>query len=654
MDKIYIVGNPNSGKTTLFNSITKSNERVGNWHGVTVDKTSKRIKMGDAEYEIVDLPGIYSLNSFSLEEQVSIDEIASSKDNKILYLMDANNFKRSMLLALDLLTNNKNLKILINNYKGFNKNGGIIDIDYLKKVLGCDIEIVDARHLKPNNEFFDFKTKETAFIKSLKNEIKTEKDTNINQLKYKKIEILYKYIFKMAKISVKKNDYIYGYGKSDKKFLKTMIYLPTFVIFMLATIYFNFFLIGPILSEVFLNALNIFVKVPVIAIVKGATTSRFVIAFFSEGVFGACFSVLGFLPQICLMNIFLSVLEQSGLISRVAFLFDDVLGKIGLNGKMVYTMLMGFGCSTTATLTAKNMPDKNSQIKAALLTPFMSCSAKLPVYTVIASALFGVKSIWMILGLYLLGVLAGIVLSIVFQKTILHSDNSKFLLEFPPLKRPNIFNIFSSIKTSCFQFIIKVFGVIFCASIILWLLNNINIKFQYVEQSDKSILYSFSSIIAWMFKPIGLNNPNIICSLLVGLVAKELILSSFAISNKVENLSLLGASLVASSSAVNFNIASGVSFLIFMLLYFPCISNFGVLLKGIGVKYTVFGVGLQFILAYAISCFVYSFLTKGLNFVLIALIISLVVLISMKGIYKKIRSKQYCCDCLICNKCKNK
>lgn len=647
MSKIYIVGNPNSGKTTLFNSITRSNEHTGNWHGVTVDKKSKIIKYGQCEYELVDLPGIYSLNAYSLEEQVSIDEINSSGDDKILYLIDANNFKRSMLLALNLLIQNKNIKILINNYKTFNQHGGQIDIEYLKKVLGCEVEIVNAKKIKPNKNFFQFKTSKTAFITSISNEINKNKENN----KIKNIEILYNYILKIDKNCVKKENNIYGYNKIDKKLLKLIIYIPAFIVLMFAIIYTTFFLLGPTISGLFLKVLGFVIQKPIMSIIRLATKSKFIISLFEEGIFGACFSVLGFLPQIALMYLFLSMLENSGLISRMAFLFDDALENIGLNGKIVYTLLMGLGCSTTATISAKNMADKNSQIKASILTPFISCSAKLPIYSVVAGAILGAGGIGVIFALYLLGIIVAIIMAIILNKFI-PNKQSMLLLEFPPLKYPQISNVLMSIKTSCKQFLTKVFGVIFGASILLWLMSNINIKLQYVEDVSKSVLYSFSMIISWIFKPIGLNNPNIICSLLVGLVAKELIVSNFAISNKVSTLSGLSASLVMSSSAVNFNLASGISFLVFTLLYFPCVSNFGVMLKQIGAKFTLFGVGLQFVLAYLLSYLAFSVLTHSLAKAMIVILTLILIFISIKTIYKKIKSKKIFCNCLMCDKCK--
>lgn len=654
MCDIYLVGNPNTGKTTLFNSLTKSEEHVGNWHGVTVSEKCKTISLNDKQYNIYDLPGLYSLNCFSLEEEVSKNLILDN-DNKIVYLLDANNFSRNMFLAINLLLINRNIKIVINNYNDFIKRGGQIDIDGLSKVLGCEIEIINAKKIKPTNKFFEFATRKTKFVKSIEQNIQTLDE-------YGKIEVIYKFINILKnKYIIKKVNSIYGFSKFDKRFLKLSFILPLFLMFVLLSIFITFFVIGPIISEFFLNILDVIIAKPVMNIISNSVKSKFIISLFSEGVFGACFSVLGFLPQICLMYLFLSILENSGIISRLAFLLDDLFEKLGLNGKMIYTMLMGFGCSTTATLTANNMPDKNSKIKAGLLTPFMSCSARLPIYTTVAGVLCGINSVWVVFMLYLLGVLVALILAYIFNKTILPSNNTQFVIEFPSLKAPNLSTVFLSMKVSCKQFISKVFGVIFSVSVIIWLLNNVNIKFQYVGVSNKSILYSFSSLISWMFKPIGLNNPNIICALIIGIVAKELILSSFAVSNKITNLSLLSGSLLLTSSAVNFNIATGITFLVFTLLYFPCVSNFGVLLKEIGPKYTMFGVILQLALAYTIAYLTYILLTKGLAYALVIVIAGVIIGVSIYSIYLKIKNKNLTCcfcsninDCKKSNKCKTK
>lgn len=642
MSKVFLVGNPNTGKTTLFNSLTKSSEHVGNWHGVTVDAKQKSIVLNGEKIDIVDLPGLYSLNPFSMEEEVSKDAILDASTDKIMCVVDANNFRRNLFLAITLLLEDKNISIVINNYDYFQKHGGKIDCKTLQILLGCDAQIINAQKIKPSKELFDFKTKKSYFINNLKNQIK-----NVENLE--KIKLIYKFIdFIAQKCIVKDKTYIYGTCNADKAILNFFIFLPIFLLTMVGVVYFTFFSVGPILSDGFVFLLDIIFKRPAMAILNLGTKSKFITALFEEGIFGACFSVLGFLPQICLMYLFLSILENSGIISRMAFLFDDALQKIGLNGKIVYTMLMGFGCSTTACLTSKNMTERNSKIKVALLTPFMSCSAKLPIYTTVAGALLGANSIWAILGLYLLGVIVATAMAVIFQKTILPTKDDKFVLEFPPLKLPNLRNVVLSVRTSCWQFICKVFGIIFSISLVAWLLNNLNIKLKYVANPKASILYSFSSLISWIFAPIGLNNPSIICALLIGLVAKELILSSFAISNKVSNLNMLSSSLILAPSAVNFNIASGISFLIFTLLYFPCVSNFAIITKEVGVKFAVFGAGIQFASAYLISLFAYALITKGFSCALIVVLAICLCAIAIKYIYKKIKNKK-----LFCNNCKN-
>ena len=646
MCKIHLVGNPNVGKTTMFNSLTKSSEHVGNWHGVTVDAKSKCVQFGNIQYEIIDLPGLYSLSPFSMEEETASYYILSEECQQILYIVDANNFKRNMYLAIQLLLNDKQIKIVINNYDNFRRNGGYINTNYLSRLLGCEVEVVNALKLKPYEDLLKIKSEKSKFIKDVENSLK-------NKTNHEKISAIYSNIDILANKCVKKDkNKIYGKNKADKYLLKLFIFIPLFLTLMFGIIYLTFFLVGPTIGDVFLWLLEIIIKTPIMAIIKLGVKSKFVIALFEEGIFGACFSVLGFLPQICLMYMFLSLFENSGLISRMSFVLDDLFEKVGLNGKMVYTMLMGFGCSTTATLTAKSMSDKNSKIKASLITPFMSCSAKLPIYTTIGMAIIGVESVWLIFGLYLLGIVVAIASACIFEKTILPSGKNQFLMEFPPLRFPGLKNIWLSMKTGCKQFVVKVFGVICCASVIMWVLSNLNIKFEYVGDTSKSILYSFSSIISWLFKPLGLDNPNIVCALLIGLVAKELILSSFAISNKVSNITMLGASLAASSSAVNFNVATGVVFLIFTLLYFPCISNLGVLLKEVGVKYTLISAGLQLACAYLISVTIYAVLCQGVVAGVTIILTSIILFISVKFIYNKIKSKKILCNnCLNCDKC---
>lgn len=414
-----------------------------------------------------------------------------------------------------------------------------------------------------------------------------------------------------------------------------------------------FFLIGPILTDLFLWSINFLIKAPIMSLICKVTTSEFLINFFDQGVFSAGLAVFGFLPQICLLFMMLAVLEESGLLSRMAFMLDDMFYPLGLNGKSAYSMLMGFGCSTTATLTAKNMTDKNARIKTAILTPYMSCSAKLPVYSVIAGAVFGVKSFWVILGLYLLGVVVAITLAYVLEKTILPSKNSDFLLEFPPMRVPNASQFIKVAYVNAKHFFIKVFTIIFGVNIIVWLLSNINFSLVYVGEGNNSIIYGICRFISPIFAPLGLNNAYIVSALIIGLIAKELILSNIAIHNKVDmDFVLIKSSIVAVGSAVVFSKASAISFLVFCLLYSPCVSNIAVLYSEIGKKYATIAIIIQFALAYILGAMSYALFSRSVGYLLVVFACVVIISTSLIMVAKRLKNRNLC-GCSHCNRCKN-
>ncbi|MBQ8430936.1 MAG: ferrous iron transporter B, partial [Clostridia bacterium] len=635
-------------KTTLFNSLTKSSEHTGNWHGVTVDVKSKQIKIENQDYEIFDLPGLYSLNTFSYEEKVATDTIIKNLDKKFIYIIDANSIQKNLYLLFQLLSLGVNIKVCINNYDYFKKKGGSIDIKKLSSLIGCECEIVNVIKFKPSKKFLNFsESSNQDKIKFLFNKLgEIEKENSIVNKRYQFInEILTKSNYKQPKE-------IYGLSKADKYLLKPIIILPLFLISVLAILYSTFFLLGPKLSNLLSLILNNAIKLPVMNFIHNITANSFVIEFFDKGVFSSLFAICSFLPQICILYLFLSVLENSGVISRLAFVFDDALNKIGLNGKIVYTLLMGFGCNTTACWTAKNMSDNNSKTKTALLTPFMSCSAKLPVYIVVATAIFGHFNIFVIFMLYLIGVLVALVLAGVYEKTIFKSKTNNFLIEFPPLKFPNIKTILTTCRHTIIQFLVKIFSIIFSVSVILWLLNNVDLHFKFTTDYTQSILYFISKKICWIFKPIGLGSPAIVSSLLIGLIAKELIVSSMLIFNKVSSSQGLMSSLILSSSPIYFTIPSAISFLIFVLLYSPCLSSLAVIFKEAGVKNGLIGVTLQFLIAYFISMIFY-FAFNGL--ILKTILATIIMVISIYCFFqfaKKIKNiVKSCGKCFSCKKC---
>lgn len=587
MEKIFIVGNPNTGKSTLFNNLTKSDEHTGNWHGVTVEGKSKKINFFGADFEVVDLPGMYSLNSYSYEEQVAKDLLLKNQNAKILYIVDASTLERNLYLFMQLKKYNFQIKIIINNFGYFKKKGGNIDIEKLSEMLGVNCQIFDAKKDKCKKDFLSF--------------------SSFPPVEEMSPENIYHNILQITNCCVtKKSNYVYGKAKSDKWILNPIVFSLIFLVGVFLSLYIIFFAVGPKLSSGITFVLNSIIRFPLNRLLGRITTNQFVLALFDEGVMSACLAVCSFLPQVCLLYVFLSVLENSGLISRFAFMLDDFLNKLGLNGKCVYTMLMGFGCNTSASVTAKNMPDKNSRIKTVMITSFMSCSAKLPIYSVILSAVLRTNNIWVIVGLYLLGIAGALTLSIIFEKTCLKSSNSNFLIEFPPLKFPELKDVAKTSAKSTRTFLSKVFGIIVSMSVVVWLLSNINIGFKYTGQYETSILYLLSGKFNVLFKPLGFGSQAVVCALVVGLVAKELIVSTMMIFNHASSLAELIYSLTIPTSLICFDFASGLAFLVFVLLYAPCISNLAVMIKEIGWKWTAISLACQFGLAYMLAFVVYN------------------------------------------------
>jgi len=635
MEKYLIVGNPNTGKTTFFNSITKSNEHIGNYHGVTVDKKSKIVKCEGKNLEVCDLPGMYSLNSFSMEEEVAKNSLTD--ESKILYLVNPMNFKRNMYLCLQLLKQNKNIKICINDIDEFKKNGGKIDEKKLSKLLQVDCVFVDARKQKLNKSLINFSSNqlrnENSFLLKLKNSCTVEEI-------YGLVEEISRQVYTPPQKENHKNQF-------DQKMLKMHLFLPLFLLFMFFSLYLIFFLIGPKISSILSLLLETFVANPLKFVVFSIFKNGFVFLFFEEAVINSSLTICSFLPQVFLLYLFLNVLEESGIISRFAFMFDDFLNKVGLNGKCVYTMLMGFGCNTSSCFTCKNMSDNNSKIKTAILTPFMSCTAKLPIYTVVAGAILGANNFWLIFGLYVLGFVVGIGVSFLLEKTVLKSKSDNFIIEFPLLKFPLVKNVFKTSILACKQFAQKVFAVIVTMSAVLWFFNNVNFKFLFVEQ-EKSILFTISKHICWIFKPIGLNNPAIVVALITGLVAKELVVSTMLIFNKTSSIEALMASLAVSTSPLYFTTASGLSFLVFVLLYAPCLSTIAVMLKEIGKFWTSFSLILMFCLAYLLSMLVFGIASK--SFVLICIFfVCLILLLGLIVFANKKLNKNKCKKCVNCS-----
>ena len=566
MINVNLVGNPNTGKTTLFNSLTSSHEHVGNWHGVTVEEKSKCYKFKNEEINIVDLPGIYSMTSLSYEEKVACDYILKHKDRLIVNICDASNLQRNLYLTLGLMElgchiilavnqidkrpickiNFSELERLLNlrvvyinadNKKSVEKlndaileeskkfNNTYYNLPYIKK-----FNFNDINKIVPNDTITFYK------IKILEDDEEIKKKFNIKK-SFSQVDKVaterYRYIDEIIKNTCGEKQRIYGASKLDKILLNRYLALPIFICLIALSFYLTFFSLGAWLSDGLTFLLDKFVGQPLIDfLINVFGSDSWIIGLFQNAIIGGVGSILTFLPQVALLFFFLSLLEDSGYLSRVAFVFEDILGKVGLSGKSVYTLLMGFGCSTTAVLTARNMDDKNSKIKTGLLTPYMSCSAKFPIYAVLGGAFFGANNIWVIIGIYFLGVAVAILMSYIFEKTILPSKKQSFILEFPPYRMMSFKRTFSLLWINVKLFVARVGTLIVAMNVIVWILSNFSFTFQYiVNTGGESMLESLGKIFAPLFIPLGFNSWGLVSALIAGLVAKEVIVSSIVMFN---------------------------------------------------------------------------------------------------------------------------
>ena len=706
-NKIVLVGNPNVGKTTLYNYLTNSFEHTGNWHGVTVDKIEKVVEFESKNYSIVDLPGIYSLTSYSFEEQVSIDYLLKN-DVKIINICDANVLERNLYLTLQLLEMGCKPTLFINFDKEIKKNGVKYDYDKLSQLLKIDIIInnynvkekifsfvrkmekkykdnIDYLNILPIKEVLDilsleqkklFLGKENFIaIKILENDENIIEKLNLSSHQKEKLKILsskedyqskiaglrYSYIsniLKECKLSSK--EFVYGKFFIDKIILNKYLCLPIFLMILFTIFYITFSSFGAFLSECLKSLIDNFIGTPINRFLLKVNAPAWIIGLFSNAIIGEVGGLFSFIPQVVLLFLFLSLLEESGYMSRLAFCFEDLFYKFGLSGKSIFTILMSFGCTTTAVLTSRNIEDKNTKIKTALISPYMSCSAKLPVYAVIGGAFFGKGNIFIIIGLYVLGVVIGLILSSLLSKKILKSGERSFILEFPPYRFPNLRQIIIVIYQNCKNFIIKISTILLSFSVIVWIFQNFSFRFEYVptSQSAVSMLEIICEKLSVLFRPIGLGNWGIVASLIVGVVAKEMIVGTMAIINKLPNTNnftdQLGNSFLSLAFVINFSPITAIIMLIFSLLYMPCISTIAVLSKEIGKKWTFIACLIQFFIAYAICFVIYNFYIGSLFAKILLSIIVLIFLISIFFVSKKlIKTKKFCCNssCKNCSKC---
>ena len=625
MKKYILIGNPNTGKTTLYNTITKSNEHVGNWHGVTVGVIEKKFIINGKECLIVDLPGLYSLDAYSMEEKISVDYLNNNKDATIINICDANNIERNLLLTMQLLSQGFNTIVAMNMAKE-NKN---IDYKRLEKEIYSPVVEIDARNKKSVKNLL------TLADKVLPSNSKLRMFGVTTQEIFRQINFIMKKVYKH------KPEIVRTLGFMDKFVLNKFLFLPIFVLVISFVFYITFGSLGTLLSSKLSEIMN-FLTDKVLNIIYNNYGETWWYYFLADGLFGGISSVLSFLPQVGLLFFFLGFLEDLGYLPRVAFMLDGLLKKIGMTGRSLFSLLMGFGCTATALITTRNMENQKLKRRTALILPFMSCSAKLPIFLVFASAFFTKAKVLFIIGLYFFSIIVGIIISALANKLSKNNNDDYFILELPKYRLPRISKLIKDSFGHIKNFIIKVGTIVLISSTIIWILENFSIDFRYVggDNSTGNILSSIASLIYPIFKPLGFSSCYVVVVLLSGLIGKEMVVSSIGILNSVVITGLtVSESIVLSSSPVNFTIASAISFITFILFYSPCISAFEVASKELGYKFALFSFAFQFIVAYLLSFIVYSLLIKNIVVILLLSIIILAIIVRFMLKSKKHKNK---------------
>lgn len=568
--KIALVGNPNTGKSTLFNQLCNEHVYTSNYCGVTTDIQEAKFH----NHKLIDLPGIYSLTPYSNEETITKDYLFNEKIDCIINIIDINNIRKNLFLTFELFDLNIPIILVINMMDEFK---GKLDLNMLQKTLGIDCIPISAK----KNQGLD-KIKHCVHnLKSSYNIIHTNTSNS-----YQSIELRYIYIDSIYETCIKETNTKVSYF--DSIFFQPLLSYPCLFLLLFIIFLFTFGNIGQYLFSLFDSILNNTQHLLSIFLIQ-LNLNEYLHSFVIHGILSGIFAILRFMPIILLLFICFGLLDESGILARISVLMDAPLKMIGLSGKSFFPLFIGFGCSVPAILSTKSIHSKKERFLTILLICFMSCSAKIPVYLFFCHAFFEHRIIEIIILLYIFGILMGACLIILLNK-----ESTSFIMEVPELKRPQLSSVFFYVFQKLKEFITRTFTIIYISSIVIWCLQHFNLSFQLVNNPNDSILSLISKNLSFLFIPLGFSDWRLITSLISGLSAKEVILSTLII-------------LVPASEIHTILTPLGTySFMIFILLYSPCMASIATIKEELGFKYACFIFLFQCSLAWFISFLFYQ------------------------------------------------
>jgi ferrous iron transport protein B len=652
-----LVGNQNCGKTTLFNVLTGSNQHIGNFPGVTVDRKDGVIK-GYPDTLITDLPGIYSMSPYTSEEIVTREFLLMDKPKGIINILDATNIERNLYLSMQLMELGIPMVIALNMMDEVRVNGGSVRINAIEELLGVPVipisaakgegieELVShAIHVAKYQEkpqISDFCSKDSAVhrcihgimslisdhadkagyperfaaSKVVEGDSLVLKHLELEQNEKEMIEHIivqmeeecgmdrasaiadmrFAYIEDVCKNTVVKpresKERIRS-QKIDKLLTGKYTGIPMFIAIMGLVFYLTFNVIGAALSNV-LDILITFVTNGVDNLLTAMNVNSVLHALIIDGIFNGVGSVLSFLPIIVTLFFFLSILEDSGYMARVAFIMDKLLRKLGLSGRSIVPMLIGFGCSVPGVMASRTLSSERDRRMTVLLTPFMSCSAKVPIYAFFSAAFFPHYAALVMIGMYFIGIIVGIIMAFIFKKTLFKGEPVPFVMELPNYRMPGAKNVVHLLWEKAKDFLQKAFSIIFIATILIWFMQNFDIRLNVVADSRQSILAVLAGMITPLFKPLGFGDWRLVTAILTGVMAKESVVSTISIlfGSTIEIVSVISA-------------AGAMSFLVFCLLYTPCVAAIASVKKELGGKWAAYVVVIQCVVAWIAALITY-------------------------------------------------
>lgn len=658
-----LAGNQNCGKTTLFNALTGANAHVGNFPGVTVDSRTGDVK-GLKKCTLVDIPGIYSMRTYSAEEKVTTDFIVNNKPDVIINIADATNIERNLYLTLQLIDLNIPMVLALNMMDEMRGNGGTVNVAAMSKMLGipvvaiaaaknegvselikvaeqtaknkqkplvhdfcapgpihrcihsvCHIIEDHAEHAELSRRFaairliegdnslderLALEDNEKELIEhnivQMETEAETDRNAAIAEMRYAFIENL------VAKTVVKgheSREHIRS-QRIDKVLTNRVLAIPLFAAIMVLIFWLTFGVVGKLLSDLLAMGID-----ALSGVVDKALTSYginpVVHSLIIDGIFTGVGSVLSFLPIIVTLFFFLSILEDSGYMARVAFVMDKLLRKVGLSGRSFVPMLIGFGCTVPAVMATRTLSSSRDRKMTVMLTPFMSCSAKIPIYAVFASAFFA-KYQWLVMAcLYFGGMTVGVIVALILKRTAFRGEAAPFIMELPNYRFPTPKNVARLLWEKAKDFLQRAFTVIFVATLIIWFLQSFDTRLNPVTDSANSLLAALGRLIAPIFEPLGFNDWRAATSLISGFTAKEAVVSTLGVLMNTTTSNLNGA------LTGMFTPLAAVSFLAFTLLYTPCVAAVAAIKREFDSGIKAFGVVvMQCAIAYAVALLVYQ------------------------------------------------